>query len=428
MKLSLGKIFPIPESELLATSNLLKTYIGRLKDVLKEKNYDSLESSISLSTDPTLVEEVLRLSNKKKSSDLKYIIVIGIGGSNLGTKAVYDALYGYFDHLESARFPKIIFLDTQEPEILQRVGALIKSMDNKNEFIINAISKSGGTTETMVNLEIVYALASEKFGDVRDRVVVTTDSGSKFHSKAMEMGLDCLFIPKNVGGRYSVLSSVGLFPLSLMNIDIKKLGEGAQKMRDICVGEPDLRNPALLSASVIYQMYEQGKNINDNFIFAPQLESLGKWYRQLMGESIGKNGKGPTPTVSIGSTDLHSVTQLYLGGPKDKITTFMSIEKSTSDVTVPDTLVFDMVHEISSKDVSSVMSAMVSATKIAYEKQARPYMEVVIEDISEGEIGAYMQFKMIEMMFLGKLFGVNPFDQPHVELYKIETKRILSVK
>lgn len=426
MKFNLSKKLSKLQPDWHKTYDLLEPYISSMKDITASCGYDSLESSINLPSDTDLLEGVLAMRAKKMTSDLKYIIVIGIGGSNLGTKAVYDALYGYFDILDPSRFPKMIFLDTQETETLKKVGKLIDSVSSRSEILINAISKSGGTTETMTNLEIIYSLAKRRFGDILDRIVITTDEGSRLHNKAKSMEIDCLFIPKNVGGRYSVLSAVGLFPLSLAGIDIKSLREGAKDMHDLCTGEMGTQNPAVLSSSAIFKMYEEGKIINDNFLFAPQLESLGKWYRQLMGESIGKDEKGPTPTVSIGSTDLHSVTQLYLGGPKNKITTFVSIEKSKSQVMVTDDLTFDMVSEIKSKSVSQIMTAMVSATKIAYEKQDRSYIEVQLEEISEYEIGAFMQFKMIEIMCLGKLFGVNPFDQPHVELYKKETKKILT--
>ncbi|PIR13646.1 hypothetical protein COV49_01460 [Candidatus Falkowbacteria bacterium CG11_big_fil_rev_8_21_14_0_20_39_10] len=415
----------LSESELAQSLSKLEQYHSHLCDVVSNGGYDSAESSLNLPSDEKILNNVLTLTNIKKTAALKYILVVGIGGSNLGTKAVYDAFFGYYDLLERERFPKMIFLDTQNPDVLIKVYKLIAGLSNKEQIIVNMISKSGGTTETMANGEVIYSTLSNKFGDISDRFVITTNSGSKMHTKALELNIYVLTIPETVGGRYSVLSPVGLFPLSLMGIDIQKLRVGAVKMRELCVNSTITSSPAAISAVLLFQNSLLGKILNDNFIFLPQLESLGKWYRQLMGESVGKDGKGITPTVSIGSTDLHSVGQLYLGGPKNKITTFIYDQNDNSGVMVPSELTFGIVPTIRGKTISCIMQAIVSGTKIAYEKQDLPYMEFVFEGVREEEIGSFMQFKMIEMMYLGHLFGVNAFDQPHVELYKIETKKIL---
>lgn len=415
----------VSELELARSISKLEQYNSHLFDVVKNSGYNSVESSLNLPSDESILKEVLTLAKNKKSDDLKYIFVVGIGGSNLGTKAVYDAFFGYYDSLERERFPKMIFLDTQDPDVLIKVKKLIDGLTNKGQVMVNAISKSGGTTETMANLEVFYSTLSNKFGDISDRFVVTTNNGSKMYAKARELEINVLTIPEIVGGRYSVLSSVGLFHLALMGVDIQKLRDGAVKMRELCVNSSLHSNLAAISAVLLFQNSLRGKIINDNFIFLPQLESLGKWYRQLMGESVGKDGKGITPTVSIGSTDLHSVGQLYLGGPKDKVTTFIYDQSNNNEIMVPSELAFGIIQTIKGKTISSIMQAIVSGTKIAYGKQGLPYMEIVFEGVREGEIGLFMQFKMIEMMYLGHLFEVNAFDQPHVELYKIETKRIL---
>src|SRR3989338_7921955 len=143
-------------------------------------------------------------------------------------------------------------------------------------------------------------------------------------------------------------------------------------MRDFCLKKTTEDNPAVNSAIVLYLHNKQGKNINYNFIFLPQIESLGKWYRQLQGESIGKNGKGLTPTVSIGSTDLHSVGQLYLGGPRDKITTFIYGENLQDQISVPQNTAFNLVDVISGKSIQKIMSAIVGGVTKAYQSQRLP--------------------------------------------------------
>lgn len=411
--------------ELAKTIESLSDYQSYLQKVVNKGGYDADEASINLPSDKELIQNVMQMVGKKKSENLKYIIIIGIGGSNLGTKAIYDALYGYYDVMRSDRFPKMIFLDTQDADVLSNLSSLLSSLSDPNEILINTISKSGGTTETIANFEVVFDMLKDRFSSIADRIVFTTNEGSKLHEVGNNNEIDVLNLPNKVGGRYSIFSTVGLFPLALLGLDIEKLMTSAVNMREICVKSRGVENPALVSASILFIQSQQGKNINDNFIFAPQLESMGKWYRQLMGESIGKDGKGITPTVSIGSTDLHSVGQLYLGGPKDKTTTFIYTQKGGKEVMVPEQTRLKLIEMIQGKSISSLMHAIVQGTKLAYEKQELPYMEIVLESISVAEIAAFMQFKMVEMMYLGKLFNVNAFDQPHVELYKVETKRIL---
>jgi len=416
----------VDEKELMKRMDFLKNYQSHLQGVISAGGYEANEASINLPSDKKLLKNVLEMVEKKKSCNLKYIIVVGIGGSNLGTKAIYDALYGYFDALRADRFPKMIFLDTQVASVLSNLKILLSTVSGPDEILINVISKSGRTTETMANFEVVFDMLKDHFSTISDRVVFTTNKGSKLHEAGNKNNINVLNLPGNVGGRYSIFSAVGLFPLALLGVDIEKLMTSAANMRDICINSQGFENPALVSASILFTQSQQGKNINDNFIFVPELESLGKWYRQLMGESIGKDGKGITPTVSIGSTDLHSVGQLYLGGPKDKTTTFIYSELEDNGVLVPKKTLLGLVNIIEGKTISSIMQAIVGGTKLAYVKQGVPFMEIVFKSISIEEIAAFMQFKMIEMMYLGKLFNVNAFDQPHVELYKSETKNILN--
>jgi len=417
----------LEEKNIKETVNLLNGYINHLNDVAQRNNYEDSESSINLSFDEELLKKVVGLKEKKVTKNLKYILVIGIGGSNLGTKAIYDSVFGYYDVIEKERYPKLIFLDTQDAVVLSKIKKLINSLSSKDEILVNVISKSGGTTETAVNLEVVYELLQNKFSGADDRIVITTDRGSKMQKSAETKNIEVLNIPQKVGGRYSVFSAVGLFPLVASGFNVVELRRGAQNMRNVCLRKISEDNPAAVSAAIIYLHYKHGKNINDNFIFLPQLESLGKWYRQLLGESIGKDGKGITPTVSIGSTDLHSVGQLYLGGPKDKITTFIYGENLTNQISVPEKTVFNLVDVIPGKPIQKVMDAIVGGVKIAYRKQNAPFMEIVFNNASEEALGEFMQFKMIETMFLGVFMDVNAFDQPQVELYKTETKKILSV-
>lgn len=412
----------ISNKNLVDTAKSLEPYVHHLNDVAKWNNYQFNESSINLPLDEPLVEFVVKLKNKKVTPKLKYVLDIGIGGSNLGTRAIYDAMYGYFDLIEPNRFPKILFADTNDSEFIYKLQAFLSEIKDPEEIVINAVSKSGRTSETIANLEILMHKASH----FKDRLVITTNFDSDLWHMSLDLGISALPIPEKVGGRYSVFSAVGLFPLYAGGINIFELLEGALEIRAKCLDTNVLKNPAVISAVALFQNYKNGKTINDNFIFHPELESLGKWYRQLMGESIGKDGIGITPTVSIGSTDLHSMMQLYLGGPKDKFFTFISAMGHEKALKIPQKPPLPLVvEELRGKSTEEIMNAIFDGVKLAYEKNNLPYVEIQLQSIKEKSIGKFMQLKMIEMMLLGKLLGVNAFDQPNVELYKQETKRIL---
>lgn len=413
----------------------LNDYTARLRQIVADSGYEAAEASLNLPKDTALLQEVRELAEQKVSAQLKYHIVVGIGGSNLGTKAVYDAITGYRDVMrpEGEEYPKLLFAETTDTEWLLGIQHLAENTHSAEEILITVISKSGGTTETLANFEIIAAAFSEQLGDMRERFVVITDEGSKLWDAAGAQNIARLGLPKQVGGRYSVLSAVGLFPLLTVNIQIDQLQKGAADMLDACLAEGG-QNLAAKSATVLAAHLQKGYAINDNFFFHPELESVGKWYRQLMGESVGKEQSltgetvhtGITPTVSLGSTDLHSVGQLYLGGPKDKITTFVWASNKLAQVDVPQNRVFpDLVPMINGKTAEDIMTAILQGVQVAYQKAQLPYMQVTLDAIDEASLGAFLQFKMLEMMYLGQLLNVNSFDQPNVESYKIETKKVL---
>ncbi len=415
----------VTNEEISAEAPNLEPYLERLNKVAKADNYMYEESSINLPFDDKILERILKLKEKYVTPKLKYVLDIGIGGSNLGTKAIYDALYGSADLIEPDRFPKMIFADTNDPTFIYKLYEFLRTkINDPREMIINAISKSGKTTETIVNLDII----ASNVPFAKDRLVITTAFNSDLWKAARELDLDSLPIPNKVGGRFSVFSAVGLFPLACMGADISELLKGAMESRKACLRKDIFKNPAAISAIIIFMNYVKGKLINDSFFFHPELESLGKWYRQLMGETIGKDGKGITPTVSIGSTDLHSMGQLYLGGIKDKLFTFISAENQGLDISVPQEPLLEILHEVEEKSTSEIMDAILGGVKIAFHKQGLPFTEIILDDISPHTLGQFMQLKMIEMMLLAKLMGVNAFDQPSVESYKQETRKILTGK
>lgn len=411
----------------IETRKLLAPYIDYCRKIVNDANYGVSEASLCLPTDKEIETAVLNLVEKKKTADLRYNIVIGIGGSNLGTKAVYDALYGSVDNLTPDRYPKTFFLDTIDPKANSIFSRFISThIKKESEFIISIISKSGTNTEPVVNAEVLLGNIKNRFAKWKERCVIITDTNSLMWKEGLRLGIDLLSIPKQVGGRYSVLSPVGLFPLAMANINVESLLKGAEEMRNMCL-ENSSENYALNSSVFQFLFWKQGKSIHNSFYFHPELESLGKWYRQLMGESIGKDQKGITPIVSVGSVDHHSMVQLYWGGPADKTTEIVYSQK-TQDCIIPTEQLFPSLSSTKGKNTSEIVAAIQQGTSLAYDRQKQPYFEIVFDGINEHELGAYMQYKMIEILYLAQLMNINAFDQPQVELYKIETRKILANK
>lgn len=422
----------VAESAFISSS----LYTLALKKASNDPSYSYKESSLFLPSDTHALEEsMLVVDSKVQVYPLSYIFVIGIGGSNLGTKAVYDALYGYYDVVTTRKTPKIIFLDTVETSLLNETINFIKNNNiHPKQTLFFVISKSGTTTETLVNTEILINNINSDTDNYINRIIVITDKNSLLWQSATQKNISTLSIPANVGGRYSVLSPVGLAPLYACGIDIKKLVSGASAMREICLSEDYKNNPAIMSGVSLFSAIKEGKNIHDTFVFYPAFESLAKWYRQLLGESIGKEkdnqeniiNAGLTPTVSVGSTDLHSVGQLYLGGPKDKVTTFLSVKNTSSTLSVPDNRIFTgIIPMIDLKSTKAITSAILDGIEGSYKKRGLPFIDIRFEGVHEESLGAFFQFKMMEIMYLANLLNINAFDQPNVESYKIETKRIL---
>jgi len=359
------------------------------------KQYDSRYAFAYVPFDEENLNTVKSVINEKQKLQPTALVVIGIGGSNLGTWAVHEAINGKFSN-------KVYFADTVDSDYINDIAQLVECelKQNKN-VIINIVSKSGTTTETIaISEQFIALLKKYKQNKFNDFIVITTDINSKLYDYAKEINCSVLTVPTNLGGRYSVFSPVGLFPLGLLGINLEELLHGARTCN---------LNDVAKSAAILYQHYKNGINIHDTFLFSVNLEVLGKWYRQLMAESLGKGGVGMTPTVSIGSTDLHSMVQLYLGGPIDKFTTFVTVAKTNIEVC----------------DFAKIMNAMIKGTQIAYQKNDRPFCTITLENKSEYNLGQFMQFKMYEVVYLAYLLGVNPFNQPNVEDYKSETKKLL---
>jgi glucose-6-phosphate isomerase len=421
----------IAPRDVMERAQSLDAYRSIVNDALNSATYDAPESSVRLPFDLERAEVIVKMTEQLHDDALRYVVVVGIGGSNLGTRAIYEALRGPLDLLD-VRTPKLLFLDTVNPELCGGILRILSDLDGPEQFIVLSVSKSGGTAETIVNTEALLTGLAPRFGDIHHRLVVVTDRGSKLWSAAASPS-HRLAIPERVGGRYSVLSAVGIFPLHLAGLDVSALHAGARDMANACVADPP-SNPALQSASLTYLHYQRGLRTHNSFLFHPSLASLGLWYRQLMGESIGKEHdldgaivrEGIVPIVSIGSTDLHSMAQLFYGGPQEVFTNII-IAPFRESITLPPTLQFpNLVANIEGKSYEDIMDAIIHGVAETYVDAGLPFATVALDAVSEYELGAYLQFRMIEMMYLAQLLHVNAFDQPAVEAYKKATKFLLA--
>ncbi len=419
------------KDDIFNTAKTLLPYVEYVRSVSNKNIYDGKETSVSLPFDGVVHNEVLELVERKMTSSLKYVIVVGIGGSNLGSLAVYDAVYGKRNLY--TRRPDIIFVDTISPFLHKEMKMLLKKeVTSSDEILINLISKSGTTTETITNFEYIMSYLGDLEG-IEERVVVTTEEHSKLWDEAEKKGYS-LLKHSNVGGRFSVMSSVGQFPLLMTRVNVTALLSGARDIVRHCTDTHIEKNISLLSASIMYLHYKNGIHINDSFFFNEEMESIGKWYRQLVGESIGKEKDvdgneirtGILPTVSIGSTDLHSVAQLYFGGPKTILFNLVYARQQRYRVEMPQKLLFEnLLPDIENKNMADIMDAIYGGVKAALQKKKIPYIEIEMNNISEYTVGQYLQFKMLEIMYLGKLLNINVFNQPNVEDYKKETRALL---
>jgi len=422
----------VSEKEIARVGVKLKKEIENMNAATK-KHYEDDRASINIPFDGDMLKQVKNIIQKKKQLKPEYLVVVGMGGSILGTTAIKDAVLGTLYNELNPKI-KILFIDNIDADLTNSVMQIIEPILRKGKnIIISCASKSGTTTEAIANFEVLVSLLKKYKKDYNKYIVITSQQDTKLWNLAQKNNFDLLENPEKVGGRYSVLCPIGLFPLGMLGVNISELLQGAKTMRTLCLKKAIKSNPATLSAIIQYIHYKRGKNISDIFLFNRDLASIGNWYRQLMGESIGKEhdihnkkiSTGITPTVSVGSTDLHSVAQLYLGGPYDKFTTFVTLAKTNSSLQVPK-LGYDLVDHIENTPYEKIMDAVYGGVAIAYKKGKRPFVEVVFPDKSPNSIAQFLQFKMMEMMYLGYLLEVNPFDQPNVESYKIETKKLLA--
>ena len=372
-------------------------------------------------------EEFARIEQaaKKIQSDSKALVVIGIGGSYLGARAVVELLRSPNYNALNKQTPDIYFAGNGiSGDALREVIAMIGDRD----FSVNVISKSGTTTEPAIAFRIFKEMLEKKYGKegAKGRIYATTDKArGALKTLATQEGYETFVVPDNVGGRYSVLTAVGLLPIAVAGIDIRALMTGAAEERETILRE------GVESAAVRYAMsrqglYQTGKQVEILAAYEPSFRFFAEWWKQLYGESEGKDGKGIFPASVDLTPDLHSMGQYMQQGLRMLQETVVFFDRARSSVEIPsDEANLDGLNYLAGKTMDYVNETAMKATKKAHMDGGVPVTEIRAEQIAEKEVGALIYFFEFACGVSGYMSGVNPFNQPGVEAYKTNMFQML---
>ncbi|MBM4403588.1 MAG: glucose-6-phosphate isomerase [Candidatus Cloacimonetes bacterium] len=399
--------------------NLMPAVINAHQDIAHDRSRDILGFY-------DLPEQDIRpITDFSSRLDARFdtMVVLGIGGSALGNKALFSAL-----RTEGQLPRKVLVYDNVDPVFLTEILDAI----DLDRTIFNVITKSGTTAETMAAYMIVADLLRRRYPvDYARRLIVTTDKEKGFLRQVIaQEGYPSFVVPDNVGGRFSVLTDVGLVSSAFAGIDCAALLAGAGSMRDRCRDTEIWSNPAYLNGLLHYLYMRAGKNISVMMPYCNALYDFADWYRQLWAESLGKRydrqGReifvGQTPVKALGTTDQHSQIQLYAEGPNDKVVTFLTVNHFSHDHIIPDLHPErEEVNYLGGKRLSELLNVERTATEIALTKAGRPNANLVFDRLDAFSIGEFIMLYEIQTVFTGKLLNINPLDQPGVEAGKIAT-------
>lgn len=355
------------------------------------------------------------------------LVVLGIGGSALGTRALHAALSPALHDLDPVNgTPRLLVVDNVDPVLVSEVLRVC----DLDTTLFNVISKSGSTAETMSQFLVFLEALKAQVGDGwTERVVVTTDAERGFLRPFAEAhGLATFAVPDNVGGRFSVLTPVGLLPACLMGWDAPALLSGAARGRDACLRPDFLQNPAALMAASGHLLDTRaGHGIQVLFPYSHRLRLLVDWNVQLVAESLGKRTAsgacvGPLPHGAIGATDQHSQVQLFVDGPADKVFTFMRVDEHEGDVTIPAPPVgLEGLAYLQGKSFGELLDAECLATRQALTDAGRPTATITFPRVDAAHVGEFLMWNMCATAYGGELYGIDAFDQPGVEAGKLAT-------
>lgn len=376
--------------------------------------------------EPGLVSR-FRKSAEDVQGNFENLVVLGIGGSALGLRCIAHALLppnaNLLERRKRNNGPRLFVCDNIDPDTF---GNLLEYVDLK-ETCFNVISKSGTTTETMSQFFVVLPMLKARLGRKwKDHVYVTTDPEvGPLRRFVREEDVPSFDIPSKLGGRYSVLSAVGLFPAACLGIDIEGILDGARAMTRACADTDLDFNPSYKNAAINELLNaRKGKRISVMMPYCDRLSLFAEWYVQMVAESLGKNGQGLTPIKAVGSTDQHSQMQLFIDGPNDKVITVLGVEEFQK--TVPVIQVMETFEHLKGHTLEEILIASQRASTQALVANHRPTITITLPKVTPQTLGELFMYYEIYTVFTGALVGVNPFDQPGVELGKKLTKKILS--
>lgn len=387
---------------------------------------------------PVERENVKRIQEyaEKAKKKFKNVVILGIGGSALGPIALRDAikpLHWNARKDENRDAPRLFVPDNPDPEYL---GAVMDVCD-PSETLYNVVTKSGSTAETIAAFGAILGPLKDAVGDkYGDHLVFTTDPAKgALRQIAREEGIATFSIPAGVGGRFSVLTPVGLLPAALVGIDIAKLLDGAEEQQEKVFNKDFEKNPSAAFALLQYLAHtEHGQHIHVMMPYSNALYRTADWFRQLWAESLGKRQNlkgeivqvGPTPIAALGTTDQHSQVQLFVEGPSDKTFTLILPKKYRRKIKVgkhyPQ---IETMDYLSGEDIGDLLSAEGEATQRALTAAHRPNMAFILDEIAEETVGGLMYILEAATLVAGALYGVNPLDQPGVEAGKIATYALM---
>ncbi len=361
----------------------------------------------------------IKAAAEKIKANCDVLVVLGIGGSYLGARAVIEFIRSPLYNALPKDTPEIYFSGNN---ISTTALCELLTLCEGKEICLNVISKSGTTTETAVAFRVFRDLMYKKYGEegAKDRIFVTTDKArGTLKNFADQSGFETFVIPDDVGGRYSVLTAVGLLPIAVAGIDIDALMKGAADARAVCLTESMENNPAMRYAVIRNALYRKGKKVEILVGYEPYALLFNEWWKQLYGESEGKDNKGILPDSVIFSTDLHSLGQYIQQGERTLFETVLNIEDCGASFTVPyDEANIDGLNFLAGKTLDFVNKKAMLGTLLAHCDGGVPNIVINIPNRSAHSLGELIYFFEAACAISGYLLGVNPFDQPGVEAYK----------
>jgi len=395
------RVYPLKSKKFNQSLNKTKRFFLELKSDIKNYKIPILQSFEK--------DYILDLSAKtiKNFSKYRNIIIIGMGGSALGTKCIHS----FFGN----RIKKEVFFFDNLDENLYSKFIKIKKLKNSC-FII--VSKSGETIETITNLSIIFS----KFLRKSKLVFITEVKDSTMLNIANKLNAEIIEHKNFIGGRYSVLSEIGMFPAALMGLNIKKF-RNLNKL----INNKNFTTSLIQNVASIYTMNSKGIKNSVILNYDTDLKNLSFWYQQLVSESLGKKGKGITTIIAETPKDHHSTMQLYLDGPRDKFFTFFNSNNKKTNLKFSTEIMQNNIKFLKNKKLRTIINAQSKAVANVFKIRQIPFRQISFHKKNEEALGAIFTFFVLETLLLAKLMKVNPFNQPAVEQIKVETKKILTL-